>query len=264
MTRQPENLMLQGKTALVTGSSQGIGRQIALGLAAVGANVIVHGRSEKRCHEVATTIRSGGQKALVLAKDLAKAKDREELVEDSWQWQGMVDIWVNNAGADVLTGEVAAWPFEKKLQRLWEVDVLSTIFLGRSVGDRMKATHHQTKDAVIINVGWDQADTGMAGDSGAMFGTIKGAIMAFSKSLAKSLAPEVRVNCVAPGWIKTSWGEDASDYWQQRAQKESLVGRWGTPNDVARVVRFLVSPAATFISGQTIAVNGGFRTEGDG
>jgi 3-oxoacyl-[acyl-carrier protein] reductase len=83
--------------------------------------------------------------------------------------------------------------------------------------------------------------------------------MAFSRSLARSLAPEVRVNCVAPGWIKTAWGEQASDYWQQRAVRESLLGRWGTPEDVAAAVRFLVSPAAGFITGQVIAVNGGLR-----
>ena len=96
------------------------------------------------------------------------------------------------------------------------------------------------------------------------FGAMKGAVMAFSKSLAQSLAPHVRVNCIAPGWIKTSWGDDASDYWQRRAQSESLVDRWGTPEDVARVARFLVSPAASFIAGQIVPVNGGFRRMIDG
>ena len=90
-----------------------------------------------------------------------------------------------------------------------------------------------------------------------MFAAVKGAIAAFSRSLAKSLAPHVRVNCLAPGWIRTAWGETASDAWQQRARRESLLGRWGEPEDVARVARFLASPAAAFINGQVIAVNGG-------
>jgi 3-oxoacyl-[acyl-carrier protein] reductase len=67
------------------------------------------------------------------------------------------------------------------------------------------------------------------------------------------------VNCLAPGWIKTSWGEATSEYWQQRATGEALLGRWGTPEDVARVARFLASPAAGFVTGQIIPVNGGFR-----
>jgi 3-oxoacyl-[acyl-carrier protein] reductase len=115
----------------------------------------------------------------------------------------------------------------------------------------------------IINIGWDQAAHGMAGESGEMFGAIKGAIMAFSRSLAQSLAPRVRVNCVAPGWIRTAWGETASEYWQTRAQQESLRGRWGEPLDVARAVRFLASPESDFITGQVIDVNGGFRYSKD-
>ena len=94
-----------------------------------------------------------------------------------------------------------------------------------------------------------------------MFAAIKGGVMAFTRSLAKSLAPEVRVNCLAPGWIQTAWGEQASEYWQKRAKSESLMGRWGTPQDVAQVARFLVSPAASFITGQVLEINGGFKNE---
>ena len=99
----------------------------------------------------------------------------------------------------------------------------------------------------------------MAGDSGELFATIKGAVMAFSRSLAQSLAPEVRVNCLAPGWVKTAWGDGASQYWQDRARDESLVGRWGTPTDIAQAACFLVSPAAAFINGQVLNVNGGWK-----
>ena len=112
-------------------------------------------------------------------------------------------------------------------------------------------------NGVILNMGWDQAFSGQAGEGGEMFASMKGAIMAFSLSLAKSLAPEVRVNCLAPGWIKTAWGESTSEFWDSRARGESLVGRWGTPEDVALAARFLCSPAASFMNGQIVPINGG-------
>jgi 3-oxoacyl-[acyl-carrier protein] reductase len=92
-----------------------------------------------------------------------------------------------------------------------------------------------------------------------IFATAKGAVMAFTRSLAQSLAPEVRVNCIAPGWIKTAWGEVADEAWQKRAETESLMHRWGTPEDVAQAVRYLVDPTSSFITAQTLTINGGFR-----
>src|SRR5437016_4972646 len=97
----------------------------------------------------------------------------------------------------------------------------------------------------------------MEGDSGQLFGAAKGAVMAFTKSLALSLAPQVRVNCLAPGWIRTAWGEQASAAWQERVRRETPLGRWGEPEDVARTAHWLVSPAAAFITGQIVRINGG-------
>lgn len=247
---------LEGQTAVVTGSSSGIGRAIALELAHAGAAVLVHAReNHDALDEVAARIRaSGGQAESVLA-DLADPARHEDLVRQAWDWRGGIDIWVNNAGADVLTAAAAGESFDAKLEGLWRVDVAATVRLARLVGARMK----EAGGGVILNMGWDGAERGMAGDSGELFAAAKGAIMAFSRSLAQSLAPEVRVNCLAPGWIKTAWGEQASECWQDRAKRESLLGRWGTPEDIARVARFLASPAAGFITGQVVAVGGGFR-----
>jgi 3-oxoacyl-[acyl-carrier protein] reductase len=251
---QPRSRELDGAIAVVTGSSSGIGRAIALELAAAGAHVLIHARgSRAAAEEVAGAARTRPVETEVALCDLADPAAHLPFVQRAWNWRGAVDIWVNNAGADVLTGEAAGWPFERKLEQLYRVDVAATIGLSRAVGERMKARG----SGAIINIGWDQAQIGMAGDSGELFAATKGAVMAFSNSLARSLAPEVRVNCVAPGWIKTDWGAGASEYWQQRAKNESLLGRWGTPEDVAAVVRFLASPAAAFLTAQTIAVNGG-------
>lgn len=251
---------LRGKTAVVTGSSGGIGRAIALALADAGAAVFIHGRSNlAAANDVAQAIANASGQSKVLLWDLADHRQLSAFVEQTWSWRGGVDIWINNAGADVLTGEAGHWSFEQKLERLWQVDVSATVSLCRLAGKRMQERADERGRGVIINIGWDQVEHGMAGDSGQMFGTVKGAVMAFTKSLAQSLAPDVRVNCVAPGWIKTSWGQQADPYWQNRACRESLLERWGTPEDVANVVRFLSSQAAEFITGQVIPVNGGFR-----
>ena len=243
---------LDDQWAVVTGSSSGIGRAIALELAASGANVVVHGRDAARAADVAAAIRELKREAAVVVTDFADPVDWSRFVDDLWE-KHPIDIWVNNAGVDVLTGDAANWRFSEKLARLWEVDLRGTVELSRAVGRRMRECGH----GVIVNIGWDQAEMGMAGGSGEMFAAIKGAIMAFTRSLAKSLAPQVQVNCVAPGWIRTAWGHDASLARQQRAVSESLLHRWGEPEDVAHAVRFLASPAASFINGQVIAVNGG-------
>jgi 3-oxoacyl-[acyl-carrier protein] reductase len=244
---------LIGQTAVVTGSSSGIGRAIALELARSGADVLVHARKNRAgADEVCESIRQLGRQTKVVLADLSERAAQDELVKAAWEWRA-TDIWVNNAGADVLTGEAANWSFEEKLEVLWKVDVVGTLRLSRAVGQRMRERGH----GAILNIGWDQAQTGMAGDSGEMFAAVKGAVMAATRSLAKTLAPKVRVNCVAPGWIRTEWGENASQQWQERARRESLMDRWGTPEDVARTARFLVSPAAEFVDGQVIAINGG-------
>ena len=154
------------------------------------------------------------------------------------------------------------------MERYDQMSASSASSDGGSVSsDDMDSTHSRSPQAVtspgmfsIVNMGWDQAQTGMEGESGEIFATTKGAIMAMTRSLAKSLAPAVRVNCVAPGWIQTAWGEQTSEYWSQRAKQESLMERWGQPSDVAAAVAFLCSREASFISGHVLPVNGGFRT----
>lgn len=251
-----DSLELAGRIAVVTGSSTGIGRAIALALANAGADVLVHARNSKDDAErTAAEIRALGRTSHVLLYDLGEPTGQDAFAEAAWAWRDGVDIWVNNAGADVLTGGARSASYEDRLEQLWRVDVLATIRLTRAIGHRMKARG----EGVIVNVGWDQAAQGMEGDSGEMFAATKGAIMAFSKSASLSLAPEVRVNCVAPGWIKTEWGAHASEAWQTRAVRESQLRRWGTPDDVAQAVRFLAGPDSAFLDGQVLAVNGGFR-----
>jgi 3-oxoacyl-[acyl-carrier protein] reductase len=247
---------LDGKCVVVTGASSGIGRAIALESARAGAAVVVHYRhSEARAAEVVEEIRALGRDALSRSADLSDTAQLAPFVEHACNWKGHVDGWVNNAGMDLLTGPAAAWTFEQKLQALWEVDVRGTVLLSRLI-----AKHWSTSGKVgaIVNIGWDQADRGMEGDSGELFATAKNAIMGFSRSLAVSLAPQgIRVNCLAPGWIKTAWGESASELWQQRVLRETPLQRWGAPEDIAAAARFLLSDDARYITGQVWNINGG-------
>ncbi len=245
---------LTGFRLAVLGSTSGIGRAVALKLGEAGADVIVHGRrSREAAEDVAATIRQGGSRAAVLMADLGDRGEGDRLVEEAWStWDGL-DAWLHLAGADTLTGPDSKLPFDAKLDKLWNVDVVASIRLCREVGRRMKGQGHGS----IVTMGWDQAETGMEGDSGELFAATKGAVLAFTRSLALSLAPEVRVNAVSPGWIRTAWGDSAPAHWQERVIRETPLARWGRPEDVADACRFLVGPASGFVTGQVVRVNGG-------
>ena len=245
---------LSGLRAVVTGSTSGIGRAIACEFVHAGSNVIIHGRQDLEAAEsLAKELQSQGPRAVAVMADVSDENALPDFVERCWAELEGIDIWVNNAGADLLTGDAAKLGFADKLRRLYEVDVRSTLLLSRLIGQRMAAAG----GGVILNIGWDQAERGMEGDSGELFAAAKNAIMGFTRSLAVSLAPSVRVNCIAPGWIRTKWGGGASDVWQERVLRETPMKRWGTPEDVAAVARFLASREASYLTGQVIYVNGG-------
>jgi 3-oxoacyl-[acyl-carrier protein] reductase len=245
---------LTGRKAMVTGSSTGIGRAIAVEFARAGADVVVHGRrSPESVATVASEIAALGRESRLLMADLADADGLSAFAEKAWTAFGGVDVWVNNAGVDLLVGEESKLGYEDKLDRLLDVDVRSAVLLARDIGKRMA----EAGSGVILNIGWDQADRGMEGSSGELFALSKNAVMGFTRSLAVSLAPAVRVNCIAPGWIQTAWGKTAGRYWQERVESETPLRRWGTPQDVAAVARFLASDDASYVTGQVIRVNGG-------
>ncbi len=251
---QREFAELNNRRAVVTGASKGIGRAVALEFARAGADVVVHARADRAgAEKTAARVRDFGVNAHVVLADLGNSRERETLVEDAAERLGGLDIWVSNAGVDLLTGGANDLPYEEKLDRLLEVDVHAGVLLAKQAGERMQSLG----GGVVLTVGWDQSDRGMGGDSGELFAVAKNAIMGFTRSLAVSLAPKVRVNCIAPGWIKTAWGESASDYWQERVRRETPLERWGTPEDIANVARFLASDEASYLTGQVVNVNGG-------
>ncbi|WP_081613826.1 SDR family NAD(P)-dependent oxidoreductase [Rhodopirellula sallentina] len=259
---------------VVTGSSSGIGRAIAIRLAhdvvrrnaTNSVQMLVHYRSNRDgAAATADEIRKLGVNCETMAADLSQTDDVHRLAEDAIGRLGTISTWVNNAGFDVLTGEASGWSFDQKLRMLLDVDVCGTIALSRIVGPAMaeQSLSSQVTPSMVF-IGWDQAPEGMEGDAGMMFGPVKAAVMAFANSLAQTLAPRVRVNTVAPGWIQTAWGETTSSYWNERAEKQSLMQRWGRPSDIAEAVAYLTSPDAGFVTGQTVNVNGGWNRKFEG
>lgn len=177
-----------------------------------------------------------------------------------------LDAFVAAAGVDLMTPEMKAATFDERLRRVWAVDVAATVATARAFGAAARAFRRAAEEngsasgvsPALVLFGWDGVDRGMEGETAQLYAVCKGAVVSFGRSLAQELAPEVRVNVVSPGWIRTTWGAVASEAATKRVAAESLSGRWGTAAEVAAVVRFLTSDAAAYVNGQNVPVNGGF------
>ena len=248
-------MQLKGKVVLVTGASSGIGKAIAVTCARAGADVALTYRGNADGAEAtASEIRALGRRAEVCRTDVSREADIASLVASLGGWFPRVDVWINNAGADILTGRGGRLSRIEKLDLLLAVDVRGTALASWAAVDLMRS---QGTGGVILNTSWDHVSFGMEGENPILYSAAKGAIMSFSKSLAREVAPEIRVNILAPGFIDTAFGQESGDAWRREVESRTPLRRWGTPDDIAAAALFLASDEARFLTGQMLMVNGG-------
>lgn len=246
---------LNGRVAVVTGSSRGIGRAIAERLAEHGARVVISSRSLDACQPVADAINAAGNggRAIAVEANISSKEGLRQLVERARDSFGSIDILVCNAATNVHFGPMSDLS-DEQFRKIFENNVLSNHWLVQLVAPQMIAR----RDGVIIII---SSIAGLVGSSllGA-YAVSKAADLQLARSLAAELGPHnVRVNCIAPGLVRTKF---ARSLWEnpeisRSAEARTPLRRLGEPDDIAGVAVFLSAPAARFVTGQTIVVDGG-------
>lgn len=250
------NIDLKGKLALVTGSNTGIGRAVAMALAESGADVAVHYfRNKEQGEEATGAIRQKGRQSAAFQADLSQVKEAERLVREvEAKFDRSVDILVNNAGH--LIDRVPCLDVtEEHYDKVMDVNFKSCVFVTKASARGMI----EKGGGVIVNMASLAAHNG-GGPGAAIYAASKAAMIAYTKALAKELAPSgIRVNAVSPGFIgRTAFHDTFTPPEARQATVKTIpLGREGIPEDVARVVLFLVSDLSGYLTGETIQVNGG-------
>jgi 3-oxoacyl-[acyl-carrier protein] reductase len=247
---------LAAKVVLVTGASSGIGRAIALACAEAGADVAVTYRANRRgADETAGGVRAHGRRVALLRADLSETSDLAALAEAVRDAFGRVDVWVNNAGADILTSEARRLSWIEKLDRLLAVDLRGTVLASWKAVELMRT---QPPGGVILNMSWDHVlSGGLKSEYSQVFCAAKGGVYSFSRALARAVAPHIRVNVLGPGWVETAYGNELDPAVKERITRSIPLGRWATPDDVAHAAVYLASDAASYVTGQMLSINGG-------
>ncbi len=242
---------LSNKVALVTGASRGIGRAIALALGRNGAQVVVNYRGQQQAaDEVVTAIQGAGGTALAVQGDVAQAADVERLLKTTLDTYGRVDILVNNAG--ITRDNLLLRMKDDEWDAVISTNLRGVYLLTKAVlRPMMKA-----RGGRIINI---TSVVGLTGNAGqANYAAAKAGLIGFTKSVAHEMASRgITANAVAPGYIETDITNVLSDEIKTTVLSSIPAGRLGQPDDVAGAVLFLCSDAAAYISGQTLAVDGG-------
>lgn len=240
----------QGKVAVVTASTQGIGFAIAERLGLEGASVVVSSRKQKNVEEAVEKLRAKGIDVLGVACHVSSREQRRDLIQKTVNKYGGIDILVSNAAVNPTVDPIVEIP-EPVLDKLWEINVKATILLVQD------AAAHLSRESSIIIISSIAAYGPQSTMS--MYGVTKTALLGLTKALAAEMAPNTRVNTVAPGFVPTHFADFLvrNEDVKNSIEEKTLLGRLGKTTDMASAVAFLASSDASYITGETLVVAGG-------
>jgi len=241
----------KGKKVLVTGSSRGIGKATALEFARKGADVAVsYVESREKAEKVRDEIKSMGRNSIAIQADISSQKDVKRMMEKTTEALGGLDILVNNAGT-INPSPINDFDKEGAMRTL-EVNVIGNLICSKEALPYLK----KGEEPAIVNVASDFGELPAPGAP--VYGASKAGVIEITKSLAKQLAPDIRVNAVAPGMTKTDMTADADKEHIQETIKKTPMDKIDEPRNVAQAITFLASNKASFTTGETIFCDGGY------
>lgn len=241
---------LLGKVAIVTGGSRGIGRGIAIELAKEGASIVInYSKDEEGANEVLNILKEIGVSAISIKKNIASYKETKELVEETINHFGKLDILINNAGISSIGLFLDAT--EESIQEMLDINLKGALFLSKH-----SLPHLINTKGSIVNISSIWGEVGASCE--VLYSTTKGGLKLFTKALAKEMAPSnIRVNGIAPGVIETKMNSFLSKEDREALEEEIPMGRFGLTEEIGKAAVFLCSEDSSYLTGETIKIDGG-------